>query len=102
MTGVTDPDSGIKTQVILTGYGIIWGMDFLPDNDLIFTEKSGKVYRKHGETVTEIIGFPEVRDNGQGGLLDIRVHPGYGPKGGDEINIIKKGFLLRIRDVLFR
>lgn len=69
--------AGLSTQEILTGYEIIWGMDFLPDGDLIFTEKRGKVYRKQGETVTEISGFPEVRDNNQGGLLDISVHPAY-------------------------
>jgi len=68
---------GIKTQTILTGYEIIWGMDFLPDSDLIFTEKRGKLYRRDGETVTEITGFPEVRDRNQGGLLDIKVHPDY-------------------------
>jgi aldose sugar dehydrogenase len=79
--GEPEAASGIKTQTILTGYGIIWGMDFLPDGDLIFTEKRGKVYLKNGETVTEISGFPEVRDNGQGGLLDIRVHPQYSENG---------------------
>lgn len=68
---------GFKTEEILTGYEIIWGMDFLPDGDLIFTEKRGKLYRKHNETVTEITGFPEVRDNNQGGLLDVGVHPAY-------------------------
>lgn len=79
--GEPEPSPGIKTLTILTGYEIIWGMDFLPDNSLIFTEKRGKVYRKDGETVTEITGFPQVRDNGQGGLLDIRVHPGYSENG---------------------
>lgn len=73
--------SGIKSETILTGYEIIWGMDFLPDSDLIFTEKRGKVYRKHGEIITEISGFPEVRDNNQGGLLDVRVHPDYSDNG---------------------
>ncbi len=76
-TGV--PQLTIKT--IITGYEIIWGMDFLPDGDLIFGEKQGKIYRKSGETVTEISGFPEVRSSGQGGLLDIRVHPDYSENG---------------------
>lgn len=77
MTGV--PQLTIKT--ILTGYEIIWGMDFLPNGDLIFGEKRGKLYRKNNETVTEITGFPEVLYAGQGGLLDIRVHPDYTKNG---------------------
>lgn len=71
----------LKIQTILTGYEIIWGMDFLPDGDLIFGEKRGKLYRKSDDTVTEITGFPEVRSLGQGGLLDIRVHPDFSNNG---------------------
>jgi len=71
----------LKMNSLLTGYEIIWGMDFLPDGDLIFGEKRGKLYRKSNETVTEITGFPEVLSAGQGGLLDIRVHPDYPENG---------------------
>ena len=77
LTGV--PILNMKT--ILTGYEIIWGMDFLPNGDLIFGEKRGKLYRKNDETVTEISGFPEVLFAGQGGLLDIMVHPHYSKNG---------------------
>jgi len=75
--GEPEVPPGIKIDTILIGYQIIWGMDFLPDGDLIFTERKGNLYRRDGETITEITGFPEVRDRGQGGLLDIRVHPNY-------------------------
>jgi len=68
-------------QTIVNGYEIIWGMDFLPDGDLIFGEKRGKLYRKRNETVSEITGFPSVLATGQGGLLDIRVHPDYSVNG---------------------
>jgi len=67
----------ITTRTIITGHEIIWGMDFLPDGDLIFTEKQGKLYIRSGETTTEISGFPQVLAYGQGGLMDIRVHPDY-------------------------
>ena len=71
----------LKTETILTGYEIIWGMDFLPNGDLIFSEKRGKLFRKSNETVTEITGFPEVRNASQGGLLDVCVHPDYESNG---------------------
>lgn len=70
-----------EVKPVLTGYEIIWGMDFLPEGDLIFGEKRGKLYRKTNETVTEISGFPAVLSTGQGGLLDIRVHPDYSSNG---------------------
>jgi glucose/arabinose dehydrogenase len=71
----------IEVKSILSGYEIIWGMDFLPDGDFIFGEKRGKLYRKINESVTEISGFPTVLSTGQGGLLDIRVHPDYSNNG---------------------
>ena len=73
------PELNIKT--VLTGYEIIWGMDFLPDGDLIFGEKRGKLYMKTDGIIKEITGFPDVLDTGQGGLLDIRVHPDYSKNG---------------------
>jgi len=71
----TPPQLTIST--LLTGYEIIWGFDFLPTGDLLFTEKRGKIYRYTSGTTTELTGFPAVRASGQGGLLDIRVHPDY-------------------------
>jgi glucose/arabinose dehydrogenase len=56
-------------------------MDFLPNGDLIFGEKQGKLYIRSNETVTQISGFPSVLTAGQGGLLDIRVHPDYRENG---------------------
>lgn len=71
----------LNMRTIVTDYEIIWGMDFLPNGDLIFGEKRGRLYRKSNETVTEITGFPEVLSTGQGGLLDIRVHPDFSENG---------------------
>jgi glucose/arabinose dehydrogenase len=72
---------GITTETLLEGYQIIWGMDFLPGGDLLFTEKQGKIYRKSGDNVVEVTGFPDVLATGQGGLLDIKVHPAYEENG---------------------
>lgn len=82
-----DPDGDpagipeLKIQTVLTGYEIIWGMDFLPDSSLVFGEKGGSLYRKTDGTVAKISGFPKVLSAGQGGLLDIRVHPDYSDNG---------------------
>ena len=79
-TPSTKPTVAVKT--LLTGYEIIWGMDFLPGGDLIFGEKRGRIYRKSGEIVTELTGLPtDINTTGQGGLLDVRVHPNYAANG---------------------
>ncbi len=38
---LADPEITITT--VVTGYEIIWGMDFLPGGDMIFGEKRGKL-----------------------------------------------------------
>lgn len=56
---------------------ILWGFTFMPDGSLLATEKSGKLLHiKNGKSI-EISGVPEVFDRGQGGLLDISLHPAY-------------------------
>jgi glucose/arabinose dehydrogenase len=54
-----------------------WGMTWLPNSDLIYTEKEGKLYRFDGNTSHEISGVPAVYLRGQGGLLDVTVHPDF-------------------------
>lgn len=59
---------------------VIWGFDFLADQRIIFTERSGKVfiYDTKSKAKVSVSGVPEVNAVGQGGLLDIRVHPTNG------------------------
>lgn len=71
----------ISISAVVTGYEIIWGFDFLPYGDMIFVEKRGKIYRYTNGVVTELSGFPVVRSSGQGGLMDVRVHPDYSTNG---------------------
>jgi len=66
-------------STVLTGYDIIWGFDFLEENSLIFTEKTGNIYVHRNDKTEKLGGFPtaEVNSAGQGGLLDIAVPPDY-------------------------
>ncbi|WP_397300117.1 PQQ-dependent sugar dehydrogenase [Nonlabens ulvanivorans] len=54
-----------------------WGMTWLPDGDLLYTEKEGRLYKFNGSKSIEIKGVPEVYLRGQGGLLDVTVHPQF-------------------------
>jgi glucose/arabinose dehydrogenase len=71
----------VKTEQLITGYEVIWGMDFLPNGDLLFSEKKGKLHRKSGDKITEITGLPTINTSGQGGLLDVRVSPQFNSNG---------------------
>lgn len=72
----------IRTNILITDHEIIWGMDFLPNGELLFSEKQGRLYRLVDGTAIEISGLPnDINTNGQGGLLDVSVHPQYADNG---------------------
>ena len=54
-------------------------MDFLSGNEALVTEKPGRMQKVNLETgeKTEIQNLPEVHAVGQGGLLDVMVHPDF-------------------------
>ena len=56
-----------------------WGMAFLDESALLVTEKAGglKLLDTEAGAVESIDGTPEVYDAGQGGLLDVAVHPDF-------------------------
>jgi len=58
---------------------VVWGFDFLPDGKILFTERKGRlgVYDPKTKEVSAVAGAPAVWARGQGGLLDVRVHPGF-------------------------
>ena len=56
-----------------------WGMTFLPDGDILVTEKSGSIVRiSNGQVINkDVTGGPQSISRGQGGLLDIELHPDF-------------------------
>jgi aldose sugar dehydrogenase len=71
-----------KIDTLVQGIKIPWGMAFLPDGDILITERSGNLYRfSNGKLSEPINSVPEVLDKGQGGLLDIIIHPEYEKNG---------------------
>jgi aldose sugar dehydrogenase len=56
-----------------------WGFDFLPDGRLLVTEKPGRlsIFDTTSGERNIITGVPEVFFKGQGGLLDVVVHPEF-------------------------
>lgn len=56
-----------------------WGMVWLSDGRMLVTERSGEilVFKDDKYTGEKLTGVPEVFAKGQGGLLDIELHPNY-------------------------
>lgn len=56
-----------------------WSLAFLPGGDMLVTERPGRLlYVRKGEAKgTAVAGLPEIADYGQGGLLDVLVHPDF-------------------------
>jgi aldose sugar dehydrogenase len=78
---VSSSEPKFKTNTIVDGMEIIWGMDFLPNGDLIFNERKGTLHRLSNGKVTDITGLPAISAKNQGGFLDIKVHPKYAQNG---------------------
>ena len=56
-----------------------WGMAFLPDGRMLITERPGRlrVFANGRLERTPLAGVPKVYARGQGGLLDVCLHPGF-------------------------
>jgi glucose/arabinose dehydrogenase len=68
----------ISVRPIVTGINNPWGMVWLPDGDMLITAKTGKILRvRDGKIAAELSGVPDVSVNGQGGLMDIELHPDF-------------------------
>ncbi|NCO63757.1 MAG: PQQ-dependent sugar dehydrogenase [Flavobacteriales bacterium] len=69
------------TEVVVSGLNTPWGMVFLPDGSMLITEKTGEFYRVVNGEKTVIEGMPEIYVRGQGGLMDLELHPKYNENG---------------------
>lgn len=56
-----------------------WGMAFLPDGGILISERAGRLrlYRNGKLQDEPIAGVPPVKASGQGGLLDVALHPDF-------------------------
>jgi len=68
-------DANVETLATLDNP---WAMAFLPDGQLLITEKSGKLrIFADGKLSEPIGGLPKVEHHEQGGLLDVAVDPDF-------------------------
>lgn len=84
-----------KIQLKPVGQGLNepWSMDFLPDGRMLVTEKSGKLRMIENDKLLPqpIANAPAVASRGQGGLLDVALHPRYAENGWLYLSYAGKG-----------
>jgi glucose/arabinose dehydrogenase len=68
-----------KTQTVADNLSHPWGMVFLPDGNILVTERTGRLrWVENGKLhPAQISGLPEIAVVGQGGLLDVALHPDF-------------------------
>lgn len=73
----TESELKISAELFVDELQIPWGITFLPDGSMLITEKEGKIIHFNNGKKIEISDVPAVYQRGQGGLLDIVIHPNY-------------------------
>ena len=68
-------------RVVTVADGLVhpWSIAFLPDGDILITERPGRLRVVRNGTLLPdpVSGVPEVLAEGQGGLLDVVPHPDF-------------------------
>ena len=63
------------------GLSTPWAVDFIPGGPMLVTSRSGTLHAFRDGRLSTIRDTPEVRNRGQGGLMDVAVHPDYEENG---------------------
>ena len=82
-TNVQSEKHAFKLQTVVEGVKSPWSISFLPDGRMLVTEKTGqlRIVEKGTLAAAPVGGVPAVWSKGQGGLLDVAVHPDYAKNG---------------------
>ena len=71
----------IELETLIQGLDEPWGMAFLPDGRLLITERGGRLLLIEDGAARPVSGTPDVAARGQGGLLDVSLHPDFKTQG---------------------
>lgn len=68
----------VRVVTLTRGLSHPWGLAFLPDGGMLITERPGRLRQfRDGRLGPPVEGVPEVLARGQGGLLDVAIHPDF-------------------------
>ena len=81
---ITSEKHTFRLATLLTGLENPWSVAFLPDGRMLVTERAGRLRLVGSDFRLDpkpIEGLPESVERGQGGLLDVVLHPHYAQNG---------------------
>ncbi len=75
----TSEQASFRVVTMATGLEFPWSLAFLPDGDMLITEKPGRLRRWHNGALVPapISGVPPVVYKADGGLMDVVLHPDF-------------------------
>ena len=79
----SDSQTRFRVEAVATGLEVPWGFAFLPNKNLLFTERPGRV-RIIGNGVLRpepVYVVPDVEPSSESGLMDISIHPNFKTNG---------------------
>ena len=73
----------VRVHIVARGLEHPWGLAFLPDGRMLVTERPGRlrIVEHDGSVSPPLSGLPKITARGQGGLLDVALHPGFEDNG---------------------
>lgn len=73
----------LRLVVLTVGLENPWSMAFLPDGRLLVTERIGRlrILDGNGKALATVSGLPKIGEIGQGGLMDVALHPKFADNG---------------------
>ncbi|MEH6626012.1 MAG: PQQ-dependent sugar dehydrogenase [Motiliproteus sp.] len=74
-----DGDTQFRLEEVASGLATPWGMAFISATEILITERQGSIKKLdlRQNSITAITGVAPVLIEGQGGLLDVAVPPGF-------------------------
>jgi glucose/arabinose dehydrogenase len=76
---------GLRIHTVRVAYPLQypWGLAFLPNGDMLVTERPGRLRIIRNGTLAEtwIPGVPQVVEKAQAGLMDVAIHPQFAENG---------------------
>lgn len=76
-------ETRFQVEILAEGLDVPWGIAELPDGRFVITERAGhvRILGPDGLEKQKITNFPPIFARGQGGLLDVTLHPDYEKNG---------------------
>lgn len=68
-----------QLKKVVSGLGIPWGLSFISEHEILYTERKGKlgILDTHTGKRRNITGLPKILVKGQGGFMDVAIAPDY-------------------------